>query len=189
MPMDIDKNKCRPETHSCYNCNEKGHLSQHCPKPQKQQVWSVNLTETDLKSLVAKSSSGQQWMHERSRRRQRNLRRVFRLVNSEIHALSDQQVLGLRNMYSRSTNDMLNPPSPVTIDLRTQQVMPEQLHYNLLKTLPCMIHLAPKRNQCPPMPQHYRHQYPHVCQSSHQLRSHRNVHWHQIHMVEEHTDS
>src|SRR5882724_8894150 len=26
-PMDIDQNKFRPETHSCYNCNEKGHLS------------------------------------------------------------------------------------------------------------------------------------------------------------------
>src|SRR5882724_5427881 len=26
-PMDIDQNKHRPKTHSCYNCNEKGHLS------------------------------------------------------------------------------------------------------------------------------------------------------------------
>jgi len=26
-PMDIDQNKHRSETHSCYNCNEKGHLS------------------------------------------------------------------------------------------------------------------------------------------------------------------
>jgi len=25
MPMDIDRT-CRPETHSCYNCNDKGHL-------------------------------------------------------------------------------------------------------------------------------------------------------------------
>jgi len=53
--MDIDQNKHRPETHSCYNCNEKGHLSQQCLKPQKQQVWSVELSETDLKSLVAKA--------------------------------------------------------------------------------------------------------------------------------------
>src|SRR5882724_8341790 len=54
-PMDIDQSKCNQETHTCYNCDEKGHLSQHCPKPQKQQVWSVKLTETDLKSLVAKA--------------------------------------------------------------------------------------------------------------------------------------
>src|SRR5882724_8171688 len=27
VPMDIDQNKCGLETHSCYNCNEKGHLS------------------------------------------------------------------------------------------------------------------------------------------------------------------
>ena len=27
MSMDIDQNKHRPETRSCYNCNEKGHLS------------------------------------------------------------------------------------------------------------------------------------------------------------------
>jgi len=52
--MDIDQNKCRPETHRCYNCNLKGHLSQHCLKPQKQQLQSTELTEIDLKSLVAK---------------------------------------------------------------------------------------------------------------------------------------
>jgi len=54
MPMDIDQNKHRPETHSCYNCNEKCHLSQHCLKPWKQQVQLVELTEKNLKSLVAK---------------------------------------------------------------------------------------------------------------------------------------
>jgi len=51
--MDIDQNRCRPETHSCYICNEKGHLSQHCPKPWKQQIWLTELIETNLKSLVA----------------------------------------------------------------------------------------------------------------------------------------
>ena len=55
MPMDIDQNKHRPETHSCYNCNKKGHLSQHCLKPQKQWVWLVESTKVDLKSLVAKA--------------------------------------------------------------------------------------------------------------------------------------
>jgi len=51
---------------------------------------------------------------------------VLRLVDGEIHTPSDQQVLSLRNKYSRSTKDMLNPLSPVTIDPRIKHVMPEQ---------------------------------------------------------------
>ena len=54
-PMDIDQNKRRSETRSCYNCNEKGHISRHCPKPRKQQIRSTESTELDLKSLVAKA--------------------------------------------------------------------------------------------------------------------------------------
>ena len=54
-PMDIDQNKHKPETHSCYNCNEKGHISRHCPKPWKQQIRSTKLTKLDLKSLVAEA--------------------------------------------------------------------------------------------------------------------------------------
>ena len=53
--MDIDQNKHRLETHSCYNCNEKGHISRHFPKPQKQQIQSTESTELDLKSLVAEA--------------------------------------------------------------------------------------------------------------------------------------
>jgi len=55
VPMDIDQNKCRSETHSCYNCNKKGHISRHCPKPWKQQIRSTESTELNLKSLVAKA--------------------------------------------------------------------------------------------------------------------------------------
>src|SRR5882724_7790577 len=55
MPMDIDKNKHRSETCSCYNCNENGHISRHCPKPRKQQIQSTESTKLDLKSLVAKA--------------------------------------------------------------------------------------------------------------------------------------
>ena len=55
VPMDIDQNKHRSETRSCYNCNEKGHISRHCPKPRKQQIRSTESTELDLKSLVAKA--------------------------------------------------------------------------------------------------------------------------------------
>ena len=55
MHMDIDQNKHRPETCSWYNCNEKGHLSWHCQKPQKQWVQLVKTTEVNLKSLVAEA--------------------------------------------------------------------------------------------------------------------------------------
>ena len=54
-PMDIDQNKHRSETRSCYNCNEQGHISRHCQKPQKQQIQSTESTELDLKSLVAEA--------------------------------------------------------------------------------------------------------------------------------------
>src|SRR5882724_2648679 len=53
VPMDIDQNKHRSETRSCYNCDEKGHILRHCLKPRKQQIWSTKSTELDLKILVA----------------------------------------------------------------------------------------------------------------------------------------
>src|SRR5882724_5981224 len=37
-PMDIDQNKRRSETCSCYNFNKKVHISRHCQKPRKQQI-------------------------------------------------------------------------------------------------------------------------------------------------------
>jgi len=39
-PMDIDQNKCRPETHRCYNAWERSSLMT-LPEPQKQQVQLV----------------------------------------------------------------------------------------------------------------------------------------------------
>jgi len=53
--MDVDQSKCRPETCTCYNCNENGHLSQHCPKPWKQQICLAKSTKVDLKGLVAEA--------------------------------------------------------------------------------------------------------------------------------------
>ena len=35
--MDIDASKT-PDTRTCYNCGEKGHLHYNCPKPKKQSV-------------------------------------------------------------------------------------------------------------------------------------------------------
>src|SRR5882724_4452604 len=52
-PMDIDQSKCKQETCTCYNCDEKGHLSHHGLKPQKQQIHSAKLYEVDIKGLVA----------------------------------------------------------------------------------------------------------------------------------------
>ena len=52
--MDIDQSKCKQETCTCYNCDEKGHLSHHGLKPQKQQIHSAKLNEVDIKGLVAK---------------------------------------------------------------------------------------------------------------------------------------
>jgi len=55
VPMDIDQSQPRPDTFTCYNCSEKGHLLCHCLKPQKQQIQSTALAKVDLKSLVAKA--------------------------------------------------------------------------------------------------------------------------------------
>ena len=54
-PMDIDQNKHRLETRRSYNCNEKGHISRHCPRPRKQQIRSTESTELNLKNLVAEA--------------------------------------------------------------------------------------------------------------------------------------
>src|SRR5467141_4867908 len=55
VPMDIDQSRPRPETRTCYNCGEPGHLSHTCTKPRKQKIWSATSAKTDLKSLVAEA--------------------------------------------------------------------------------------------------------------------------------------
>src|SRR5882672_5161920 len=55
VPMDIDQSRPRPETRTCYNCGEPGHLSCTCTKPWKQKIRLATSAETDLKSLVAKA--------------------------------------------------------------------------------------------------------------------------------------
>ena len=52
--MDIGQSKHKQETHTCYNCDEKGHLSHYCPKPQKQWIHSAKSNEVNIKGLVAK---------------------------------------------------------------------------------------------------------------------------------------
>ena len=51
--MDIDQSKCKQETRTCYNCEEKGHLSHHCPKPWKQWIRSAEPNEINIKGLMA----------------------------------------------------------------------------------------------------------------------------------------
>ena len=58
-----------------------------------------------------------------------------------------------------STKDMLNLQSPVTIDLRTKQVVLEQPPLQPSETpflIPHTIHLIPKRDRHPTAPQHCR---------------------------------
>jgi len=52
--MDINQSRPRHETHTCNDCGKKGHLSQVCPKPQKQRIWLTKSADTDIKSLIAK---------------------------------------------------------------------------------------------------------------------------------------
>src|SRR5882724_7193991 len=54
VPMDINQSRPRHETHTCNDCGKKGHLSQVCPKPQKQRIWLTKSADTDIKSLIAK---------------------------------------------------------------------------------------------------------------------------------------
>jgi len=53
--MDINQSRPRLETHTCYNCGDKGHLSCVCLKPQKQIIQLTESAETDIRSLMAEA--------------------------------------------------------------------------------------------------------------------------------------
>jgi len=102
----------------------------------------------------------------------------------KMHAPSDQQVLGLRNKYSRVYRDMLKPPLPVTIDLSTEQVVPKHPQYNLPKD-PILIWSTFLRRgtNVPLCLSTIDNEYPHVCWRSCQLGSTGMVHWHWVHKL------
>jgi Retrotransposon gag protein/Zinc knuckle len=54
VPMDIDSNRRRTETRTCYNCGRKGHISPHCPDPPKRRI-RTNFTEVDIKGMISES--------------------------------------------------------------------------------------------------------------------------------------
>src|SRR5882724_7961180 len=54
-PMDINQSKHKQETHTCYNCDEKGHLSHHFLKPLKQWIRLAKSNEVNIKGLIAKA--------------------------------------------------------------------------------------------------------------------------------------
>jgi len=52
--MNIGQNRPWPEMHTCYNCDEKGHISTHYSNPWKQRTQSA-MTKINIKSLVAEA--------------------------------------------------------------------------------------------------------------------------------------
>ena len=52
--MDIDSNRRRAETWTCYNCHKQGHIAPHCPEPHKERV-RTNLTQADIVGMISES--------------------------------------------------------------------------------------------------------------------------------------
>ena len=53
-PMDIDSNRRRIETRTCYNCRKPGHIAPNCPEPRRERVRS-NLTQADIVGMISES--------------------------------------------------------------------------------------------------------------------------------------
>jgi len=127
VPMDIDQNSMPRDLTAATTENRKGHLSWPCPEISEatDSVWPKS-TETNLKSLVAQSSSGQWMVCMGAQEEGRGTKSVFRLVGWWNHTSSTNRfsVLDTKVQYVLA-KDMLNLWS-LSYWPRTKQVVPEQ---------------------------------------------------------------
>src|SRR5882724_6166673 len=120
--MDIDQRKCKQETCTCYNCDDKGHLSHYCLKPQKQQIHLAEPNEVNIKGLIAKVVTAAMDAQDAAKKAE-GPKRVLGWSTVKPHQTNRFSVLETSTVGS--TEDMLTLQSPVTTELRTEQAVPE----------------------------------------------------------------
>src|SRR5882724_7506523 len=98
-PLHSNKNHYIQMVTSLYVCSTALYKSQKSSLPSSSSLPFIFLSSISRAWWLRQWR--QRWMLERLGKRPKNPTRVFRHVYSETHTLSDQQVLGLRNKYSR----------------------------------------------------------------------------------------
>src|SRR5882724_8160734 len=132
--MDIDQSKRKQETHTCYNCEEKGHLSHHFPKPWKQCIRLAEPNKVKIKGLIVEAVTAAMDARDTVKKAE-GPKRVFRQVDGETHAPSTNRLSVLEMSIVGSTEDMLTPQLPVT-------TKPNQEPNKLCLNYPILIHSA-----------------------------------------------
>jgi len=163
--MDIEQNKHRLETRSCYNCNEKGHILRQLPETWKQQIRSANQPNSTSKPVAEAVVAAMDARGDR--KKAKNPKRVFRHVDGETHAPSDQQVLGLRKSTVGSTKDMLTHSHLLPLSRKPNQSCPTS--YTPACETPLLVQSATLRRGTN-IPLHLNtvdSNTPHVCRSPH----------------------